>query len=150
MNLLLKNLLIGILLVPFFGCGSKTDLTTKWKKEIYDTEIAFSDMAGEAGLSAAFLHFAADSAVLMRGNKLIQGKDSIRAYFEKNRSSDEKTTLIWKPDFVNVSASGDLGYTYGKYVYTVTDSLGKTTNYNGIFHTVWKKQADGNWRFVWD
>ena len=61
---------------------------------------------------------------------------------------DEK--LIWKPDFVDVSASGDLAYTYGAYTYSYKDSTGAIVEQGGIFHTVWKRQADGGWRFVWD
>jgi ketosteroid isomerase-like protein len=56
--------------------------------------------------------------------------------------------LTWSPDFIDVSASGDMAYTYGKYNYTTTDSLGNVSEIEGIFHTVWKRQADGNWKFV--
>jgi ketosteroid isomerase-like protein len=59
-------------------------------------------------------------------------------------------SLKWTPDFIDVAASCDLGYTYGKYTFAVTDSTGKVNESRGYFHTVWKKQKDGNWRFVWD
>lgn len=36
------------------------------------------------------------------------------------------------------------------YTYSVTDSTGETKSSSGIFHTVWKRQADGTWKFVWD
>jgi ketosteroid isomerase-like protein len=49
-----------------------------------------------------------------------------------------------------VSACGDLGYTWGSYTFTATDSLGATHRSEGIFHTVWKRQPDGSWKFVWD
>ena len=58
--------------------------------------------------------------------------------------------LSWKPDFVDVSASGDLGYTYGHFTYSYTDSTGTIMESSGVFHTVWKRQADGSWLFVWD
>ena len=32
----------------------------------------------------------------------------------------------------------------------VKDSTGKTNENRGAFHTVWKKQKDGSWRYVWD
>jgi len=28
--------------------------------------------------------------------------------------------------------------------------LSKTITFNGIFHTVWKKQRGGSWQYVWD
>ena len=106
-------------------------------------------MAQKEGIPKAFLMYAADDAVLLRGEKLIIGKESIRASY-KSLEKSENTSLTWSPDFVNVSSSGDLGYTYGRYVYSVTDSLGNTKSSEGVFHSVWKRQPDGNWRFVWD
>ena len=58
--------------------------------------------------------------------------------------------LVWKPDYVDVSESGDLAYTYGKYTFTSRDSTGRKVVSKGIFHTVWKRQEDGSWKFVWD
>ncbi len=104
-------------------------------------------MAQSDGIAKAFVFYAADSAVLLRKDQLIIGKESIG---RKYASFPENVKLEWAADFVDVAASGDLGYTYGKFTYTATDSLGKTTQSEGIFHTVWKRQLDGKWRFVWD
>ncbi|MCX6240170.1 MAG: hypothetical protein NTY07_21955, partial [Bacteroidia bacterium] len=76
-----------------------------------------------------------------------KGKEAIRKQYA---SFPRKAKLDWAPDFADVSASGDLGYTYGKYTLTSTDSIGNITQSGGIFHTVWKRQPDGQWRFVWD
>ena len=118
------------------------------KKEIAETEHSFEAMAAESGLSAAFSYYADTAATVNRGSYVIHGKDSIRHFYLAPRYKGVK--LQWKPDFVEVSASADLGYTYGKYTYTTTDSIGHAVLSKGIFHTVWKKQADGQWRFVWD
>jgi ketosteroid isomerase-like protein len=56
----------------------------------------------------------------------------------------------WSPDFIDVSKEGDMAYTYGKYVWQSPDSTGKMNVSNGIFHTVWKRQVDGSWKYVWD
>ncbi|MEK7720117.1 MAG: DUF4440 domain-containing protein [Bacteroidota bacterium] len=80
--------------------------------------------------------------------RVVHGKDSIRLYYLAPRYKGAE--LLWKPDFVEVSASGDLGYTYGKFLFPTHDSTGQVIRSKGIFHTVWKKQADGQWRFVWD
>jgi len=152
-KLIMKNPLTYISLVLLFcGCQNKMDSTKveTWKKEVFDTEIAFSAMAESDGIAHAFLHFASEDAVLLRNSQLIKGKVSIQNWFETNKAAYDQSKLSWKPDFVEVSSSGDLGYTYGKYVYTSRDSLGNTESSEGIFHTVWKKQTDGTWRFVWD
>ena len=128
----------------------KEKQTEQWKTEIRQTEQSFAEMAQKEGIPKAFLSYAANDVVLLRNNKLIKGKEALQAYYSQQPNPTEKVSLIWKPDFVDVSSSGDLGYTYGSYQYTVTDSLGNTKTSEGIFHTVWKRQPDGSWRFVWD
>jgi ketosteroid isomerase-like protein len=130
------------------GCNSRQDSLEKWKAEIVETENEFAAMAGQEGITEAFLAFAADDAVLMRNNALVIGKEAMKESLEASSRAD--VSLSWKPDFVDVSSSGDLGYTYGKFIYTLTDSLGNKKVQEGIFHTVWKRQEDGSWKFVWD
>ena len=120
----------------------------KVEKEIFETEKAFAALAKGKGLKVAFTTFASDDAVLMRGNELIRGKKEIEAYFENQTLKNVQ--LDWAPDFISVAASGELGYTYGQYQFEGTDIDGKTLNATGIFHTVWRKEASGEWRFVWD
>ncbi len=136
----------------FIACNrhSEQNIVETSKNEILSTERKFSEMSEKEGISKAFLFYAAEDVVLMRGNKLLKGKKSLRSYFEENKKSKYEISLTWKPDFVEVSSSGDLGYTYGKYIFRSSDSLGVVTSEEGIFHTVWKKQENGDWRFVWD
>jgi len=85
--------------------------------------------------------------VILRGGKLNQGAgEAIREYYQQNLKPGTK--LQWAPDYTDVS--GDLGYTYGRYTHLVPDSSGNVTESHGIFHTVWKRQSDGSWRYVWD
>lgn len=123
----------------------KTD-TGRDREDIVSTEREFAIMAGEAGVAEAFYHFAADSAVILRGGKLIRGREAIRDFYNQNLKPGTK--LLWAPDYADVS--GDLGYTYGRYTHQVPDSTGNITESHGMFHTVWKRQSDGSWRFVWD
>jgi ketosteroid isomerase-like protein len=60
----------------------------------------------------------------------------------------QNVELQWTPDFAD--APGDLGYTYGQFVFSEKDSTGKMNVTKKSFHTVWKKQKDGTWKFVWD
>jgi ketosteroid isomerase-like protein len=118
------------------GCsgGVKEDQKTLAKKEILEAEKAFQQMAREKGLRDAFVFYADENA--------------IQAWYDKRSGS--KMELNWTPDFVEVSSSGDLGYTYGRYLMVITDSNGVRKEGKGIFHTVWKKQPDGTWKYVWD
>jgi len=141
-----------IVLIVSFSCQyeSKESSVEQWKNEIIQTEKDFADMASSNGIAQAFLFYAAEDAVLERNDVLIKGKQSIADKLKKNNSNSMEVTLSWKPDFVDVSNSGDLGYTYGKYQYVSIDSLGNKQESEGIFHTVWKRQKDGSWKYVWD
>jgi len=35
-------------------------------------------------------------------------------------------------------------------LWKIKDEQGKIAEYKGVFHTVWKKQADKSWKYVWD
>lgn len=126
------------------------DRMASWEQEILETEEEFAEMAATEGIAEAFHAFAAEEAVLMRNNELIRGKSRILEFYAGWPGDTKDPLLSWKPDFVEVAASGDLGYTYGEYVYSYTDSSGQRVRQTGIFHTVWKRQPDGSWRFVWD
>ena len=52
--------------------------------------------------------------------------------------------------FVEISKSGDLGYTYGEYIYSYQDSIGNQQKETGVFNTIWKLQKDGTWKYVKD
>jgi ketosteroid isomerase-like protein len=118
-------------------------------REIFQTEKAFEKMASEKGVAEAFYFFADEKAVIKRENDtLIMGKENIKIYYDKR--SNKNATVNWTPDFTAVSDDGTLGYTYGKYVWKIKKENGDTAEYKGIFHTVWKKQLDGTWKYVWD
>jgi ketosteroid isomerase-like protein len=124
------------------------DLSTQAAGEIREAELAFAKMAREKGVPVAFLAYAAPNAVMMRNDVLIEGHEAMKAYFSKNTL--DSVQLAWEPDKVVASKSGDLGYTYGKYQFSAKDSTGQRLQAQGVFHTVWQKQADGTWKFVWD
>lgn len=118
------------------------------KTEVRQAEKDFNDLAAKEGIAIAFYTFAAADAVINRGGKIIQGKEAIKVFYDKDSYKTAK--LTWAPDFVEVSKSSDLAYTYGKFTFSGTGADGKVVSSEGIFHTVWKRQQDGKWRFVYD
>ncbi len=149
---MVKKALLSVILVfiSFYGCKNNMNKknSNAIKNEIVKTEKAFAQSSKTEGVTKAFYDFAADNAAINRGNSVIKGKEKIKEYYENQTLKNIK--LDWKPDFVDVSESGDLGYTYGHYTFSAMDTTGKTITSEGIFHTVWKKQKDGTWKFVWD
>ena len=122
----------------------------KIKQEIAKAEADFEALCKNQTIAHGFWFFADSNAVIKRGNdSLIQGKDAIKHYYESD-SIYARASVKWSPDFIEVSESGDMAYTYGKYVWTIPDSTNKKIEYRGVFHTVWKRQATGEWKYVWD
>lgn len=144
----MKNIPLILILIPLqFSCKQSVNMEAA-RDEILQTEKAFEKMASERGLSAAFYYFAAEDAVIRRGNdSLIIGRENIKNYYDKNANPEVK--LSWTPDYIGVSDCGTLGYTYGRYLFSVSDTSGKIIQNKGVFHTVWKKQ-NNDWRYVWD
>ena len=140
------------LLFCFFilSCSqNQTGLREKSKVEIAAAEKDFEKMAGEKGIAEAFAFFADSGAVIKRQNDtLIKGKENIRSFYAGDFF--KTASVKWTPDFVDASESGDMGYTYGKFTWQSKDSSGQVQEFHGVFHTVWKRQADGNWKYVWD
>ncbi|MCB0601516.1 MAG: nuclear transport factor 2 family protein [Saprospiraceae bacterium] len=142
------NKLILYLLLLMTACTVPTPDLEQRKQEVRDAEKAFNDLAAKEGIRTAFVQFADSSAVMLRGNQLIRGKEAIDAYYSNQTLRD--VHLSWSPDFVDVAASGDLGYTYGPYSFSAVDTAGQSIESRGYFHTVWRRQSDGSWKFVWD
>jgi ketosteroid isomerase-like protein len=138
---------LGFALIYIPACNSST-YTEKDKQSVVDAEKAFAQMAKDSGIARAFYLFADSNAVIKRENDtLIHGPAAIQAYYANTPAG---TTVSWSPDFVDISTDGSMGYTYGKYLWRIPRKDSGFTEYKGVFHTVWKKQADGSWKYVWD
>ena len=147
----MRKIVFCTLSLLLLSCTKKTEVKNPEvsKAEIAKAEDDFKNLSQSKGIAAAFYAFADDNAVIKRENdSLIKGKENIKTYYSNPKFL--KAGVTWKPDFIAVSDDGTLGYTYGKYVWTATDSLGNKKEFKGRFHTVWKKQKDGSWKYVWD
>ena len=118
-------------------------------EEIIKVEKDFQKMTEDKGVAEAFWFYADSNAVIKRENDtIIRGKEAIRKYYSQPIYA--RASVAWSPDFTDVSGEGDMSYTYGKYTWRIEDSTGKIAEMKGVFHTVWKRQVDGNWKYVWD
>ena len=151
MRILLKSffLLLSFISMTLQSCSlNNTHLKERAIIEIKASEKAFADSTKKLGIKKAFLLYADEHAVIQRNDKIIKGKKAIEEYL--NSITLKNISLKWSPDFVEVSESGDLGYSYGNYTFEATNSDNDTISSSGIFHTVWKKQPDGSWKYVYD
>jgi ketosteroid isomerase-like protein len=93
-------------------------------------------------------YYAENAVEVPEGAPVLQGKESIgktMAFL-----NDKQNHLTWTPIGADISASGDLGYTYGSYEMRMTGTDGKPVVAHGKYTTIWKKQRDGNWKVVLD
>ncbi len=141
-------LFLSIALLVSCKTSEPKESIEKWKAEIIKVEQDFNRLAQEIGLAEAFYTYAAIDGVIRKSGKLVEGKQAIKEWIKNDVRPNE--TLTWKPTFVEVSSSGDLAYTYGDATFTFIDSLGIKKEKTSVYHTVWKRQEDGTWRFVWD
>lgn len=115
-------------------------------QEMVKTEQAFSKMAEEQNTRDAFMTFIADDGLLFRPGA-VNGKKWMNEH--PVPPSDKKPLLAWQPSFAGIAASGDMGFTTGPWEAKGDINDEKPSGY-GHFVTVWKKQADGSWKFVVD
>ncbi len=110
---------------------------------LVEAERAFSRLSQREGVRAAFLANLAEDAVLFRPGP-VPGREFIAA------RPSPPVELTWWPVYVEVAASGDLGYTTGPYVLRETGSGPGGETQTGYYITVWRRQADGAWKVVAD
>lgn len=123
--------------------SSKTDLRKLATDEIIKTDLAMSEMATKDGFFKALLHYAEDSVIFPR-----EGKLPLMNKAEAQEAWGDKpviTAITWKPVRAEVAESGDFGYTFGFSTYQDAD----TTTYTN-YCTIWRKQKDGTWKYVFD
>mgnify|MGYP003609609194 FL=1 len=144
----MRTIILFCICVAMLSCSSKSDVNTQ-KQEVFATEKSFEKMCADSGICVAFTEFADSDAVILRGNdSIISGKAGIKHFYDNEKYRNAR--VQWTADVVNISEDGSLAWTYGKYVWTVKNQNGTENEFKGVFYTVWKKQKDGSWKYVWD
>jgi ketosteroid isomerase-like protein len=92
--------------------------------------------------STAFAAFVAPDAVFFGQKSVMRGKAAVvrgwQAFF-----AGPTAPFSWKPETVEVLASGSLAHSSGP----VHDATGRQI---GIFNSIWRREPDGSWRIVFD
>jgi len=129
----------------FFFIGSSLYLQLSAQKTIdgmIAAEKAFAQYAIDKSTKQAFLQFMDDTAVQFTEGKPIKTSD----FWAKRE--ENKTRLKWQPQFAEISASNDFGYTTGPWTFQNTDA--DTIAGRGQFTTVWQANEKGEWKFLVD
>lgn len=138
----MKNFLLPLLL--FTGCAQPVkDLSEQSANEIRETDIAMNDLALKEGFNKALLTYADDNLIKPQDGQLpIVGKKALEEHYAGKEGTRE---LSWAPFEAKAAASGEMGYTMGNWKYVTAD-----TTMVGFYYTIWRKQADGSWKWTVD
>lgn len=153
---LMKN---GLLLCLSLAVASRSLASSQGElcQELARTERSFCAEAARIGIADAFLAFMAEDCFLpdrlgLSRSEYKRAVDGARAKagasYKPGPSPDVR--LTWSPSKVEVSDDGSLGYTWGRYAFTSKGKDGKDDSSIGIYLTIWRRQADGSWKFVYD
>src|SRR2546426_466618 len=117
------------------------------RQRLLETDLAFSRASEQRGAAQAFYEFLTPDALSLQGGELpIRGRDAIKIQITTNL----RGSLSWTPQDAEVSSSGDLGYTWGTYIFHGDVDGRRDQTVFGKYLTVWKKQSDGSWKAVVD
>jgi ketosteroid isomerase-like protein len=139
-ELLLLTLAL-LMSIPTFAQRKSSPLN-----EMVETEYAFAQAARDKTVREAFMEFIADDGILFRPTA-VNGKKWMTEH--PVPPTTKRQLLAWQPVFAGMARAGDLGFTTGPWEYKDDINDAKVGGY-GHFVTLWKKQADGTWRFVVD
>jgi ketosteroid isomerase-like protein len=145
--ILVVALLVATIVVPVsrkpISASPKVTLDT-----LKQLEAEFMRTAIEKGSRGYMSYYAEDAVEVPNGAPLMQGKSEIAKGMGFLDSEDNQ--LTWAPVGGDISASGDLGYTYGNYEFRSKGKDGNPHVEHGKYTSIWKLQKDGSWKVVLD
>jgi ketosteroid isomerase-like protein len=146
----LRGLISSLSCLCVLACAG-APLAPANRDELLATERAFSHRSVEVGPGQAFREYLAPDAVeLLGGSPPTRGREAIAAALD-SKSGGTALALRWEPEDAAVAASGDLGYTWGRYQLTLTRPGEAPTDRKGKYLTVWRKDpATHQWKAIAD
>jgi len=109
----------------------------------------WSAAAGSKDVDKTVSFYSDDASALPFNAPIANGKDQIRQVWA-HLTSLPGFALSFGPTKIEVAKSGDLAYDVGTFELKTNDAQGNTTTEVGKYTVVWKKQADGSWKFALD
>ncbi len=113
--------------------------------EMLKADRAFAAMAERDGVPAAFA--AEDVHMFPDGAQPYQGRDTL---IERYATWPASADMTWTPAGGMASEAGDFGFTWGRYIFTAVGASGGETVEHGKYLSVWRKDKNGEWKFVAD
>jgi len=118
------------------------------RRSLLQTDTDFAALSVATNTSNAFPAYAADLVMPFGRNFFfLLGHQEVVNFYA---GATPEEVLSWSPIFAGSSPSGDLGYTVGTAVDTITHPDGSVDRFYSKYLTLWARQPDGTWRFIAD
>jgi uncharacterized protein (TIGR02246 family) len=142
-----KLIYLPVLFIAFSCCSEQK--TVDQKSEAAHLMEVSREWAKAESTEKVLSYWADDAIFIGSGMPSMKGKDKI-AEMIKATELIPGFKVTWEPHEAYVSENGDLGYLIENLSVTYHDSLGNPVTEYRKAVTIWKKQADGNWKNVVD
>lgn len=121
------------------ACASVPSAQAPSAEPVIAAERAFAARSSEAGWIPAFRAFVAPDGQLGQPDGYVDAPAQLA-----ETPDDGNRDLFWWPAFAAISRSGDFGFTTG----VVSRDAERTPR--GHYFTVWRRQPDGSWKWIYD
>lgn len=116
---------------------------------VWERELSFADSVRRHDATAFAEHVDADAVFSVTGKVPLRGRGVVLEHW-KGIVSGNAIHLDWYPDRVIASNNGDLAWSTGPVLLELPDGKGGWAPRVGRFASVWRKNADGEWRVAFD
>jgi uncharacterized protein (TIGR02246 family) len=146
---MIRDKILLLLFLPAFLPGCAPDSTPAANPEVLmEADRAFARATADRGTDGWVSNFA-ESGTMFRDGEIVRGHDAIQTLMEPAFAT-EGSGIAWEPTEADIAASGDLGYTIGRFESTFVGPDGQRGKRTGTYVTIWKKQGDGSWKVAVD
>lgn len=132
----MRSLLLICWVMLAAGCASPPVEHAITATPVIAAERAFAARGAQVGWVAAFREYTAPDGMV--GN-FDNAPETLAA-----TPDDGARNLFWWPAYAGIARSGDLGFTTGPF------SVDEARTPAGQYFTVWRRQPDGTWKWIWD
>ena len=129
--------MIKIILLILTFCIDVSAQPKSELEKLVETEISFAKTSETKGTKTAFLEFLSDDAIVFQPTET-NGKSFWQA------RPESPAVLLWRPNWADISADGNLGYTTGGWELRPQGKAAEPESF-GQYATIWQRQPDGKY-----
>jgi len=148
----MRGKLFLLLLLSFLilSCNTSNPDLKAEETTIRKADSTWAALAKDGGDTEKILSYWSDDAIVLPpGQPMVKGKDALRKMVQDSKDIPG-FSITWKSSDIQFSPDGQMAYMSGENLMTMNDTSGNKITIPGRGYTIWRKQADGNWKCVVD